>query len=215
MQLSEYSYEGFYARFDTPSKEQGYLLMGADNIVGDDFELFFKTDEGRAVAWLKNKFGTEVGYFDADASRKLQLARARELETRCLLSFVAFSDSPDPGCYWGQMAVFIYNPAHAEAFNAFIDRCAERLGEGLRPQINLGRQAAQKILDEPDWMPSENVPLPKKEKGFAVLKSHRSLSEKMIEQGRSRNIGCYIISWIFIALVLVGIGFALHSLGLF
>ena len=65
-------YEGFYARFETADKAQGSMLMGPDHIVGDDYEVFFKTEEGRVVAWVKNKFGAETGFFDVDTSRKLQ-----------------------------------------------------------------------------------------------------------------------------------------------
>lgn len=215
MEQTDYSYEGFYARFDTPSKGVGSLLMGPDNIVGDDYEVFFKQDEGIFVAWVKNKFGKELGYFDVDTSRKLQLANARDQKIRALLSFVAYSDTPDPGLYWGQMALFCFNPAYEEEMNAFIDRCAQKLGEGIRPNIDLGRQAVQKIFSEKDWLPSDTVPLPKKESGFAVLKDHRSISEKMIEQGRSRNVGCYVVSWAFIILIVIGLIYALHMIGLF
>ena len=215
MEVADNSYTGFYARFDTVSKKEGALLMGADNIVGSDYEVFFKTDEGIVVAWIKNRFGAEVGYFDVDVSRKLQLANARNQTIRALLSFVAYSDNPDPGCYWGQMALFCFNPAYGNEFNAFVDRCSNKIAEGNRPKIDLGSQAVQKIVNEPEWMPTETISLPKKETGSAVLKDHISLSEKMIEQGRSRNIGCYIVSWAFIVLVLVAIGFGLHSLGLF
>ena len=215
MEQTDYSYEGFYARFDTPNKGVGSLLMGPDNIVGDDFEVFFKQEDGIVVAWVKNKFGKELGCFDVDTSRKLQLANARDQKIRALLSFVAYSDIPDPGLYWGQMAIFCFNPAYAEEMDAFVDRCGQKLAEGIRPNINLGRQAVQKIFSEKDWLPSDTVGLPKKESGFAVLKDHRSLSEKVVEQGRSRNIGCYIISWAFIILVAIGIIFGLHQLGLF
>lgn len=34
------------------------------------------------------------------------------------------------------------------------------------------------------------------------MKSHRTLSDKLIEQGRQGNKGCYAISWAFIAIVL-------------
>ena len=215
MELADNSYTGFYARFDTVSKKEGALLMGADNIVGDDFEVFFKTDDGTVTAWIKNKFGAEVGYLDIDASRKLQLANARNQAIRALLSFVAYSDNPEPGCYWGQMALFCYNPAYSKEFDAFIDRCSKRIAEGIRPKIDLGSQAVQKIVTETDWMPNETISLPKKETGSAVLKDHISMSEKMIEQGRSRNVGCYVISWAFIILVIVAIAFGLHAIGLF
>lgn len=209
------SYEGFYARFDTVSKNQGSLLMGADNIVGDDYEVFFKTEDNIVTAWLKNKFGAEIGYFNVDASRKLQLAQARDMKIRAILSFVAYSDTPDPGCYWGEMAVFCYSTAYSTELNAFIDRCAAKIGEGVRPNIDLGSQAVSKIFTEENWLPSETVPLPKKEIGMAVLKDHQSMSEKMIEQGRAGNKGCYAVSWLFIALVLVAIVYGLHMAGMF
>ena len=215
MELGDYSYDGFYARFDTPSKNVGSLLMGPDNIVGDDFEVYFKTDDGKVIAWVKNKFGAEIGFFDVDASRKLQLANARNQTIRALLSFVAYSDEPDPGCYWGQMALFCFNPAYADEMNAFVDRCSAKLSEGVRPNIDLGQQAVEKIFTVKNWIPSETVPLPAKKTGSAVLKDHQSVSEKMIEQGRSRNIGCYIVSWAFIILVIAGLVYGLHVLGLF
>lgn len=215
MDQTDHSYSGFYAAFDTASKNDGSMLMGPDNIVGDDYTVFFKTDNGIVTAWLKNKFGAEVGYFDSDASRKLQLANARDQKIRALLSFVAYSDNPEPGHYWGQMAVFCYNPAYEAEFNAFIDRCAEKLGEGNRPAIDLGRQAVAKLFSEKDWFPSETVPFPKKESGMAILKDHQSMSEKMIEQGRAKNKGCYVVSWAFIIIVVLAAIYGLHLLGLF
>lgn len=215
MSTIDHSYEGFYARFDTVSKSQGSLLMGADNIVGDDYDVFFKTENNIVTAWLKNKFGAEIGYFDIDASRKLQLASARDLNIRAILSFVAYSDSPDPGCYWGEMAVFCYNPAYAAEFDSFIDRCATKIGDGVRPNINIGSQSISKLFEDSTWMPADTIPLPKKEIGMAVLKDHQSMSEKMIEQGRAKNKGCYVISWAFIILVVAAIIYALHLFGLF
>lgn len=206
------SYEGFYARFDSQSKKDGGLLMGADNLVGDDFQVFFKTEDGKVTAWLKNKFDAEIGYFDVDASRRLQLANARNQKIRALLSFVAYSDTPEPGGYWGQMAVICYNPAYAAEMDAFVDRVASKLAQGVRPKIDLGQQAVAKIFEEQDWLPADTVPFPTKEKGMAILKDHRSLSENMIEQGRARNKGCYFVSWLFIAVVIAAVAHGVYSL---
>ena len=206
------SYLGFYARFDTPSKEVGSLLMGADNLVGNDYTVEFRTEDGRVVAWLLNKFGAEVGFLDVDGSRKLQLANAREQKIRALLSFVAYSDEPDPGHYWGEMAVFCYSPSCETEMNAFIDRIAAKLAEGVRPAIDLGSLAVRKVMEEPGWIPSETVPLPKKERGMAILKDHQSMSEKMIEQGRAKNKGCYAVSWVFIIIVVLAIAYGIAHL---
>jgi hypothetical protein len=211
----DYSYQGFYARFESPDKPTGSLLMGPDNLVGDDYEVVFKNEDDRIVAWLKNKFGAEIGFLDVDASRSLQLANGRGQKIRALLSFVAYSDSPDPGLYWGEVALFCYNETYDAEIGAFINRCASRLADGVRPEIDLGRSSNEKIFSEKDWMPTQTVPYPKKETGMAILKQSRSLSEKMIEQGRARNKGCYVVSWLFIIIVIAAVLFGLHSAGLF
>ena len=206
------SYEGFYARFETPSKKMGSLLMGADNLVGDDYQVEFRTEDGRVVAWLLNKFGAEIGYLDVDGSRKVQLANARDQKIRAILSYVAYSEEPDPGMYWGEMAVFCFNPAYSKEMDAFVDRVAARIAEGVRPAINLGTAAVQKIFDEQDWTPTDTVSIPKNGNGVAIMKDHRSLSEKMIEQGRDRNPGCMVISWVFVIAVVLAIAYGVARL---
>ncbi len=208
----EQLYEGYYARFDTENKNIGGMLMGPDHLVGDDYEVFFKTDEGRVVAWVRNRFGAETGFFDVNTSRKLQLANAREQTIRAVLSFVAYTDEPDPGMYWGQMAVFCFSPRYADEMNAFVDRIAAKIAEGVRPNIDLGSQAVSKILEEKDWIPDQTMPLPEKQVGSAVLKDHRTMSEKMIEQGRAGNKGCYAVSIAFIAIAVVAVAFFVLNL---
>ena len=203
----DHSYKGFYARIDTPSKDVGAVLAGPDSLVGDDFDVIFKTEEGRVVAWLKNKFGAEVGFFDVDGSRNLQLANARDLKIRALLSFVAYSESDDDSPYWGEVAVFCYNPAHADVFDPFVDRVAVKLAEGIRPEVNLGNQAVEHLFESKDWMPSKTLPMPERRPGVAVLKDRQSMSEKMIEQGRAGNKGCYAISILFLAAVVLGLAY--------
>ena len=61
----ETTYTGFYARFDTPSKKDAAVLLGADNLVGDLFDVEFVTEEGTAVAWIVNRFGHRVAFLDA------------------------------------------------------------------------------------------------------------------------------------------------------
>ena len=50
-------YFGTYARFETKSKKDAAALLGADNLVGDVFELEFIVRDKKNVAWLKNRFG--------------------------------------------------------------------------------------------------------------------------------------------------------------
>ena len=109
------------------------------------------------------------------------------------------------------MAIFCFNPRYADEMNAFIGRVADKIGDGVRPAIDLGSQAVAKLLDDKDWMPSDTMPLPQKKVGMAVLKDHRTMSEKMIEQGRAGNKGCYFISIVFIVVVVVAVALALFN----
>ena len=47
-------YFGTYARFNTLSKKDAAILLGADNPIGDVFEIVFQTDNGVSTAWMKN-----------------------------------------------------------------------------------------------------------------------------------------------------------------
>ena len=107
------------------------------------------------------------------------------------------------------MAVICFNPAYEAEMNAYTNRIAAKLAEGVRPNINLRGQAIRKIFDDPNWIPTDTVPLPNKKVGMAVLKNHQSISEKMIEQGRDRNKGCMAISWIFIIVVVLVAAYAI------
>ena len=215
MELIDRSYEGFYARFDAQTQKQGAPLMGADNIIGNDYEIVFKTENGINTAWAKNRFGDEVGAFDIDTSRKLQIAKGRGQTIRALLAYVGFADNTDPGHYWGQMALFCFNPAYEQEMNAFIDRIADKISVGIRPRIDLGSKAVEKIFTEKDWIPTETVSLPKSEPGIAIMKDHQTVTERLIEQGRAGNKGCYAISIVFdIVIVAVIILLLLHLFGI-
>ena len=208
-------YSGFYARFEAPSKKIGGILTGADTLVGDDFEIFFKVEDGLTRAWAKNRFGAEVGFFDADASRKLQLAHARGMQIRALLSFVAYSDTPDPGIYWGEMAIICYQDDETGIFPSFVANVAAKLCEGVRTDIDLGSQDLEKLREDPNWLPKGTIFLPETSRGCAILKSKRSFSEKVVEQGRKGNIGCYIATFAIFAIVIATIVIGLRSCGVF
>ena len=208
-------FEGFYARFDTNSKNAA-LLTGADVLVGDEFSYQYKNVNGEILAYLINKFDVEIGYFSTQTTRQLQLYDARGWTVRLLLSFVAYSDHPEPGQYWGQVAVMSYPQESSELFEPFVKKTAEALAEGKRVDVNIGVQGVRNIVDSNgEWFTTATVPMPQFESGTVMMKSRRSFSEKMVEQGRAGNKGCYVVSWAFIIGVIALLAFALHSCGVF
>lgn len=86
------------------------------------------------------------------------------------------------------------------------------MGEGVRVKVDLGPDAVQHIVSSNgEWLPSQTVPMPKVDKGTAILKKHRSINDKLIAQGRSGNKGCYFASWIVLLAVVTLVIFGLKS----
>ena len=184
-------YFGTYARFNTLSKKDAAILLGADNPIGDVFEIVFQTDNGVSTAWMKNRFGALIGFLDAELSRQLSILAAREWKLQALLSFVAFTDHPEPGHYWGQVAIICYDS-------------------------NLGEQGVEQVISSNgNWTPKQTVAFPPKEAGTVIMKSRRKMSEKLIEQGRKGNKGCYAVSWLFLLALVALALFSLKSCGAF
>ena len=209
-------YFGTYARFDTKSKKDAAALLGADNLVGDTFDIEFHTEGGASIAWMKNRFGALIGFFDPAFSRQLSILEARGWKLQAILSFVAFTDRPEPGHYWGQAALIGFDPSLEQAFDPFVSAVSKRLMEGIQPEIDLGEQGVDQIVESQGaWQPKKTVPLPKKENGTVIMKSRRKFSEKLIEQGRKGNKGCYAVSWIFLLLLVALALFGLKSCGVF
>lgn len=209
-------YFGTYEQFNTRSKKDAATLLGADNLIGDVFDIVFQTESGVSIAWMKNRFGKLVGFFDASFSRKLSIFVARGWKLQALLSFVAFTDSPEPGHYWGEVAVICFNQDLEPVLTPFIQSTAQRLSDGVRPDVNLGEQAVEQLISSNgSWTPTKTVPFPKKKTGTVIMKSRRKMSEKLIEQGRKGNKGCYLVSWLFLLLLVALILFGLKSCGVF
>ncbi|WP_165172159.1 hypothetical protein [Adlercreutzia sp. ZJ242] len=209
-------YFGTYQTFNTVSKNDGAALIGADNLIGDLYRIDIEMDSNSHKAWLVNRFDKRVGFFDAKFSRELSIWKARGMKMTAILSFVAYSDAPDPGRYWGEMAVICYNPSNDEAFSTFVEGVRKKMGEGTRLNVNLKDNEVKKVLSSKGtWLPDQNVPMPKLSKGNAIMKSRLSVSEKVIEQGRKGNKGCYAASWAFLIALVVLILLGLKSCGVF
>ena len=209
-------YFGTYQTFRTVSKKDAAVLMGSNTLVGDRYRINLTMDEGAHRAWLINKFNETIGYFDDGFSRELSLFAAEGLELVGILSFVAFTETPEPGEYWGQAAVIGYSPHHAEEFNQFIDGVCGLIGKGIRPKLALKGSAVDEIITSNGaWLPSEREPLPEKQRGMALLKTRRGFIDGLVEAGRTGNKGCYILSWAFLLALVAAIIIGLKSCGVF
>lgn len=209
-------YFGSYERFSTPSKKEAATLLGADNLIGDHYDIVFKTQDHKSIAWLRNRFGEDIGYFNDAVSRRLSIMAARGWKLNAFLSFAAYSDLPDPGEYWGEMALICYDSSIDSFMDTFINEYSQQLAKEQRLALNLNENELRHIQESNGrWLPTTAIKLAKLEKGSAYIKTKRSFTEGMIEHGRKGNIGCYIVSWLFIFGMVAAVILGLKSCGLF
>lgn len=208
-------YFGTYQTFRTVSKKDAAVFMGSNTLVGDRYRINLTMDEGVHRAWLINKFNETIGYFDDSFSRELSLLAAEGLELVGILSFVAFTETPEPGEYWGQAAVIGYSPHYFRKTTSH-SMASRAYGKGIRPKLALKGSAVDEIIDSNGtWLPSEREPLPEKQRGMALLKTRRGFIDGLVEAGRTGNKGCYILSWAFLLALVAAIIIGLKSCGVF
>lgn len=213
--MSSIGYFGTYARFQTDDKEKAIALLNADNIIGSAFTIEHVVTASSKKAWIVNPFGKRMGFIDEETASKVDLCTAKGWTTVALLALVAFTEDADGGHYWGEVAVISYDPAYESAFSVYREGIARALGDGIRPNIDLGRDAVDAIVkNNGDWIPSTRTPLPPKEKGTAFVKTQRGANDRLIEQARTHKIGCTVISWIIVLACVTLIVVGLHSCGI-
>lgn len=211
-------YFGAYARFSTTDKNAGAVMAGPDNAIGDVGSFEFRLDENkRSIAWMKNPYGKTVGMLDPSMSYTLEVLQAKGWKLYYILSFVVFSEYPnaDLNSYWGEVAVIAFSPRYEKEFGCFLSEFSRRVAEGTRPNPVLTTAEVEGILGAPkSWKPSVFVDLPKFDGNTVLIKDRRSMHDKLLDQGRGKNPGCYLISWLFIFALVGGLAWILHSLGI-
>lgn len=214
--MPEIGYFGSYQEFTCPDREIAPAFMGADNLVGDVYTIEMDYSSQQRQAWIVNPFGARMGVLSEKIAQKIDVFEAKGWKTVALLACVVFTDQPKPGKYWGQVALFSYDPTHEEAFSAFVKTIGEQLARGIRPAIDLGADGVARVIQNNGaWVPTGRVPLPSLKKGSSFIKTERSSTDRMVAQARKTRIGCTVVSWGFIILVVVGVIFAMQSCGMF
>lgn len=212
-------YSGEYVKFYAVSEKGAGDFMGADNLVGDAFEIAIKDENDEYRAYLVNKFGATIGYLEASKVRDVQLAQAKGWRSVAYLSFIAFTEGKgdeEPGYYWGEMAVLLYDSKLDAPMKAFSKKLSSTMADGGRPQVDFGDKAVEQLVSSNGkWFPTGKKAMPKMKKGSTIIKDHRTPNERLIEQSRSGNKGCYVVSYAFIFLIVAGLIYLLHSCGVF
>lgn len=214
--MAEKNYYGTYAVFKTEDKDEGMVLLGPDNPVGTKYDIVITESDGHDVAWIRNKFGKMMGYLDKDTTHQVKLCNARGWEPHAFLSYLAFTEEPKPGYYWGEVAIMAYSPALNSCMSVFEKNLMKHMSNGTRPNISFGEGSVKQIQQtKGQWFPTDRVKMPKMEKGTALVKDQQGFNERLIEESRKGNKGCYALTVVFYAVIIAAVAFGLHSCGVF
>lgn len=197
------SYRGTYGRFEAQDKTQNTLLLGSDCLIGDELTYSIEHSAQATTVFVSNRFGARVGKLDAATAGAVQLALAKGWHVRLLLASVYAKQNGAENLYWGEVYVLTYAPGNESAYDTFCAGVGDMLGEGVRAEIDLAQSSGEKLLESGgSWLPSgrHNAPTAN---GSVLVKSRRSVNEKLVELARRRNPGCMVAGWAFIAVLVV------------
>ena len=199
------NYYGKYAIGKPTSKEEVGRLLGADNIIGDVYKVITELKNGIYQAKVVNRFGNIPAVFNDEVSRELALNEAKSFKTYAILTCVGFTQTEGDGEYWAEFAIISFPESEIEKFSVYVNEISKAVKNHKRPEIDLEANEVNQILENEGHFVS-NVTHPKieKKKGQVILKSQVKLSDKLIEEGRNRNPGCFIFGWLFL-LAVVGL----------
>ena len=226
--MSDMRFFGTYATCRSLDKKCGAHLIGPDNIIGNDITLDFRINSGSTEVWAVNKFGADIGFFDSQTSYLLDVVRGRGWDLHAKLSLIGLTDfiegsdssttasttsSSDSGYYWAEVAVFAFSPRYSEFAQTFAALLSEKLVIGVRPEIDIPTSTIDLLIkNKGNYLSDKKLPPYPKKKGTVIVKKTRKPSESAIEAGRRGNKGCYFISYLFIAIVVLLIIFGIKTL---
>ena len=193
------NYYGKYAISKPTSKEEAGRLLGADNIIGDVYKVVCSINNGNHEAKVVNRFGNIPAVFDEGVSRELALNDAKGFRTYAVLTCVGFTQTKGDGDYWAEFAVVSFPKSDIKTFSVYVEEVSQAVKNHRRPEVDLGIDEVQQIIvNDGHFVSNTTHPKLEKKKGQVILKSQVKLSDKLVEQGRKKNPGCYIFGWLFL-----------------
>ncbi|MCF0104591.1 MAG: hypothetical protein HUJ51_04330 [Eggerthellaceae bacterium] len=205
------SYFAAYMRFIAEDEKEAAYLMGADNCVGDllHFERSAALDGISTV--VINRFGKKIGTLESSDSQTGRFYEEKGWTLIGVIDFIAVKAKKRAG-HLVQIVAFSSPPKHAKDLNVFVKIFANALAEGKRLDPLLSAEEQKKMLSAGGvYLPERKRPL-EKSKDFEYLKTELSLKEKIVEQARQKNPGCYAASILWLNLVCAGVIFLILSL---
>lgn len=200
--------DNFYGKYviaKATSKISGGELLSADNIVGDVYDIVFEYKDGIYKAFARNRFNKTPCYFEEDVSRETYILKIKGFRLFGILTLVGFtySDDEEYSNYWAEFALIGFKESDNDIFLPFMEAFTNEIDKGIRPLLDFTNENIKEIQDGNYSVLNNKQPLPIKEKGTVFMKTHRKISEKFIEMGREKKLGCYLLSILFLFVIVI------------
>lgn len=198
----------FYGKYvigKATSKISGGELLSADNIIGDVYDIVCEYNNGIYITYARNRFNKKPCYFDEDVSRETYILKNKGFRLFAILTLVGFtySDDEENSNYWAEFALIGFKESDNDIFLPFVEAFTNEIDKGVRPTLDFSNENIKEIQDGNYSVLNSKQPLPKKEKGTVFMKTHRKISEKFIEMGRKKKLGCYLVSILFLFVIVI------------
>lgn len=194
--------DNYYAKYvigTTTSKEEAGKLLGADNIIGDVYKVVTKLNESDHIAKVVNRFGDSPIKFDYCVSKEIALNEAKGFQTYAILTTVGFLQKEGEGDYFAEFIIISFPKSELNIFSVYVDEISSAVKKHQRPEVDLRASEVEEIIiNKGHFISKKSHPRLEKKKGQVILKSQVRLSDKLVEQGRKKNPGCYIFGWLFL-----------------
>lgn len=187
-----------YIKACPENKKQAAQLTSSNSIVGNLFSL--KINSKKQQVTIVNKFNYEVAMLNKDDAKQVILQNNKGYKLACLLAYVTFCEPKSQHC-----AIFLiisYNKKYEDAYKNFIENVGYQLSIGNRPNVKLDKYDQDIIVKlNGNTKIDKFLKKPKLEHGTVIVKGKQTFLEKIIEAGRQKNPGCYVLSILFLLII--------------
>ncbi len=197
-------YLGFLAWTDAAGHEGSKALASSAVSIGSALEVE-RADDGSVT--VSSPICGTIGELNGKDADRAANAIERGWTVRGRLSLVAWNS--DRREFSAEVAIICHDPS-----NKAVDEAVERFSAGLGERMASGDHPTPALLqDRFDEMVesggsrnfASNVPIPKKDDGFTVFRSRRTLADRLTEASATHRVGCTIASFAFIVALIATI----------
>lgn len=183
-----------YIQAKPANKIQAAQLTSSNSVVGNFFNLEYDKEIKQIIIF--NKYKYPVAQLSAEDSKKIYLQINKENIIKCMLAYVTYCQPKN--CHYATFLFIAYPKQYKKAYNNFTNLIKSKIEQGIYPQINIEKYEHNQIIKKNGNFRIQKNIKPDLKSGTVIVKDKISFTEKLIEEARNKNKGCYFASIVFL-----------------